>query len=84
MMFQFEHPDGAPTLDEVMSTYGLTREEIDEEFGVIPVDRERSVYVVQVDENAAARLQGEAPAGRSDVEGVFSNPPIEPFGPPQG
>ena len=83
LMFQFEHPDGAPTVEEAMSTYGLKRDEIDADFGVVPVDRERSIYVVLIDEDAAARLQEDPESERSDVEGVFSNPPIEPFGPPQ-
>jgi hypothetical protein len=84
VMFQFEHPEGVPELDEVLTEYGLGRAEVDEEFGLIPVDRERGIYTILVDENAAARLRAatseESPGG---VTGVFSNPRIEPFGPPE-
>ena len=37
------------------------------------------LYTILVDEAAAARVQDAAP-----VEGVFGNPRIEPFGPPEG
>ena len=37
------------------------------------------LYTILVDEAAAARVADAPP-----VEGVFSNPRIEPFGPPEG
>ena len=53
-------------------------EEIDAEFGVVPIDPDNHLYTVLVDEQASARV-----AGQPGVEGPFSNPRIEPFGPPQ-
>jgi len=83
LMFQFEHPEGAPELEEVLTTYGLSREEVDEDFGIIPVDRERSIYTILVDEDAAERLRSSEESSQGGVTGIFSNPRIEPFGPPE-
>jgi hypothetical protein len=62
----------------VKRRFALHDEELDPEFGVVEVDREKGRYAVLVDEQAAARVQG-----TPGVEGPFANPPIEPFGPPQ-
>jgi hypothetical protein len=70
-------PDSA-TVDEVAKRLGLGPEEIDAEFGVVPIDPDNHLYSVLVDEQASARV-----AGQPGVEGPFSNPRIEPFGPPR-
>ena len=70
-------PDSA-TVEKVAERLGLRPEEIDAEFGVVPIDPENHLYTVLVDEQASARV-----AAQPGVEGPFANPRIEPFGPPQ-
>lgn len=66
------------TLDEVRRLLGLTAEEVDPAFGVVNISPAEHLYTILVDETAAARV------GDSDlVEGVYGNPRIEPFGPPE-
>ena len=55
---------------------GVEPDRIDADFGVVSIDPDQNLYTVLVDEQAA----GDA-AGRPGVEGPFSNPRIEPFGP---
>lgn len=70
-------PDSA-TVDKVAERLGLEPGEIDADFGVVPIDPDNHLYSVLVDEQASARV-----AGQPGVEGPFSNPRIEPFGPPR-
>jgi len=79
VMFNITSPKGAPTIESVCTDHGLNREEIDTDFGVIAVSPGEHVYTVLIDESAAARLE----PGRKALSGPFSNPRIEPFGPPQ-
>jgi hypothetical protein len=66
------------SLEEVRESLGIGTEEIDDEFGVIAVSPEESLYAVLVEPETANRVQGV-----EGVKGPFSNPKIEPFGPPQ-
>ena len=67
------------TLEEVRRLLGLAAEEVDPAFGVVNISPAEHLYTVLVDEAAAARV------GDSElVEGVYGNPRIEPFGPPEG
>jgi hypothetical protein len=65
------------SLDAVKRDLGLTDEEIDDEFGVVSIDPAGNRYAILVEEAAAERVGDQA-----GVEGPFSNPRIEPFGPP--
>ena len=67
------------SLPEVRRLLGLAPEEVDPSFGVVNISPAEHLYTILVDEAAAARV-GDA----DQVEGVFSNPRIEPFGPPEG
>jgi hypothetical protein len=62
----------------VRELLGLTPEELDPGFGVVPIDPAGRRYTILVDDAAAARI-----ADAPEVEGVFANPRIEPFGPPE-
>ena len=70
------HPDEA-TLSQVCQRLNLSADEVDSEFGVVNIDPKRNLYTILVEEEAARRV-----SGTPDVEGPFSNPKIEPFGPP--
>jgi hypothetical protein len=67
------------SLPEVRRLLGLASEEVDPGFGVVNISPAEHLYTILVDEAAAARV-GDA----DQVEGVFSNPRIEPYGPPEG
>jgi hypothetical protein len=70
---------GQATLPEVRRLLDLADEEVDPGFGVVNISPAEHLYTILVDEAAAARV-----AGAPQVEGVFGNPRIEPFGPPEG
>jgi hypothetical protein len=67
------------SLPEVRRLLGLAPEEVDPAFGVVNISPAEHLYTILVEEAAAARV-GDA----DQVEGVFSNPRIEPYGPPEG
>jgi hypothetical protein len=64
------------SLAEVRRLLGLGKGEIDPGFGVVNISPSEHLYTILVDEAAAARVQG-----ADQVEGVYGNPRIEPFGP---
>ena len=66
------------SLPEVRRLLGLGTDEVDPAFGVVNISPAEHLYTILVDEAAAERIAG-APA----VEGVFGNPRIEPYGPPE-
>jgi hypothetical protein len=71
-------PDQA-TLEEVRRLLGLAPEEVDPGFGVVNISPAEHLYTILVDEAAASRV-GDAEL----VEGVYGNPRVEPFSPPEG
>jgi hypothetical protein len=72
-------PPEQATLEEVRRRLGLAPEEVDPAFGVVNISPAEHLYTILVDEEAAARV-----AGADPVQGVYSDPRIEPFGPPEG
>ena len=68
-----------PTLELLRTRYGLTEDEIDSSFGIVEIDPEERLFTILVTESAATKVQG---GSELDVEGPYSNPHIEPFGPP--
>jgi hypothetical protein len=66
------------TLEEVRRLLGLAADEVDPAFGVVNISPAEHLYTILVDEGAAARI-----AGHDLVEGVYGNPRVEPFGPPE-
>ena len=67
------------SLEAVRRLLGLAEGEVDPGFGVVNISPAEHLYTILVDEAAAARVQDAA-----EVEGVFGNPRIEPYGPPEG
>lgn len=84
LLVQFKHAGPPPSLEEVRNLFGLGAQEIDTSFGVVATDPAAGLYTVMVDSEAGDRVKT-ALAGRppDPAEGVFSNPTIEPFGPPE-
>jgi hypothetical protein len=66
------------SVEQVRRRLGLEPGQLDADFGVVEVDPAQHKYAVLVDGQVAARLRGSR-----GVEGPFSNPRIDPFGPPQ-
>ena len=69
---------GRASVAGVRQALGLAADEIDADYGVVEIDPDQNLYAVLVDPRTAERV-----AGREGVEGPFSNPRVEPFGPPQ-
>ena len=78
VMMTVELDPEAATVAKAAERLGVAQEQIDAEFGVVNIDPEQNLYTVLVDEQAAAGA-----SDRPGVEGPFSNPRIEPFGPPR-
>lgn len=69
------------TLEAAMRRLGLAEDEVDTGYGLVPVDPRRNLYVLRVTEEAGRRV-GDSDAGAADG-GPYSDPPIEPYGPPR-
>ena len=65
-------------LASITRKFKLAPGEIDRDFGVVGLSPEDHLYAILVDEAAGAKL-----GGVEGVSGPYSNPRIEPFGPPQ-
>lgn len=93
-MMQFQRPGSPPTLGDIKAEYGLNDNEVDPAFGVVLIDPRDSTYAIRVDEKAVEKLKpGGAPEsmeagpltyGRGGkMKGPYSDPRIEPTGPPR-
>jgi hypothetical protein len=84
VMLQFRHQGSAPSVDEVCQLFNLKADEIDKQFGVIATDPTEGLYTVLVDPKASQRVNAVLDTRpRDSAEGIFANPRIEPFGPPE-
>ncbi|MEV7969323.1 hypothetical protein AB0O34_25545 [Sphaerisporangium sp. NPDC088356] len=64
------------TLAQAMRQLGLNEDEVDTAYGLVPLDPAQGLYALRVTEDAGDRV---TPA----AGGPFSDPPIEPYGPPR-
>lgn len=72
---------GLPSLEEVALQIGISAEDLDPQFGVVPIQPlDDGVWrvAVRIDQRLAPELQA-----MDQIDGPFSDPPIEPAGPPQ-
>jgi hypothetical protein len=84
VMLQFRYPGHAPSLADVARLFNLKANEIDAEFGVIATDPIEGLYTVLIDARARKRVEAVLATRPHDpAEGIFANPRIEPFGPPE-
>lgn len=84
IMLQFRHQGSVPTVDEVRQMFNLESDEIDRQFGVIVTDPSKEIYTVLVGTKARERIQAVLSSRpENPSEGLFANPRIEPFGPPE-
>jgi hypothetical protein len=80
VLMSIQSPGKAPDLQAIKQRYGLADDEIDPGFGVVEIDPADGTYTVLVDERAASKL---ASGADWTVRGPYSNPRIQPFGPPE-
>ncbi len=67
-----------PSLASAAAQLGVTPEDIDAAFGIVPIDPNAGLYAVQ----ARADRVTLVPESGKRYEGPYSSPPIAPFGPP--
>ena len=79
-MMTIQWPQGQPSLEGIQQLFSLSDDEVDRDFGLIEVDPAEHLFTFLVEEASAAKVQ---PGAGYTVSGPFSNPRIEPFGPPQ-
>ena len=78
VMVTLVSPGGAPSVEEIEATFGLSASDLDRQFGLIEVDDLRHEYTILVEESAVPRIHS---TRRWRVLGPFSNPRIAPLGP---
>ena len=67
-------PEGETSLAEAARLLGVSDAALDADYGLVPIDRSRNLYAVQVRaEEIAGSTLGDA------ARGPFSNPRIAPF-----
>lgn len=69
--------NGPPSLEVAAAQLKVSIDDIDSQFGVVPIDAEKDLYCVQV------RTEALPPNTATDEQyrGPFSDPKIESFGP---
>ena len=80
VMMTVHWSEGIPTLDDIQRHFSLTDDEIDRSFGLVEIDPNEHIFTFLVEENSTSKVKS---GSNFHVEGPFSNPRIEPFGPPE-
>ena len=73
-------PQGQPSLEGIQRMFSLSDDEVDRDFGLIEVDPAEHIFTFLIEETSASKVR---PGPGYSVSGPYSNPRIEPFGPPQ-
>ncbi|MEZ9411693.1 hypothetical protein [Vibrio lentus] len=66
-----------PSLQQVLDEFALQPQDVDSEFGVQMIDPIAGTYCILVEEKAIHAINGS-----EKLDGPYSNPIIETFGPP--
>lgn len=77
-MMTVQDTGGAPSLAEAAKQLGVSPEDMDTTFGVVPIDPDRGLYAVQVKADKLPQASNAEP-----YRGPWSSPRIVPFGPVQ-
>ena len=86
IMIQFQCDGIKPTLEEVAKRFDIAPSLIDSEFDVIETDPEAGLCTILVDEEVSKQILEQLGEQQEEIEHKvegFSNPLIEPFGPPE-
>jgi hypothetical protein len=88
VLMEIRRPGGTPTVDEIKAEYGLSDSDLDVAYGIVLIDPRDGTYAIRVDENAVEKLKPGGGFGATDQEGTtmrgpYSDPRIEPTGPPR-
>ena len=76
-------PPEDASMETAMAQLGLAPEEVDTDFGLVALDPETGTYALLVAQAAGERVTAKDGADQPAAGGPFSNPVIEPFGPPE-
>lgn len=83
IMVQFHFERDLPDVSAVAQRFGVAEEAIDPDFGVIVTDEIDQLATILVPADVADAINAQLGCtSRGKAEGSFSNPRIEPFGPP--
>lgn len=74
-------PHGA-TIESAMRKLKLSEKEVDLDYGLVPIDPDSGLYGLRVTEESSHRITATADDS-GDYRGPWSDPHIEPYGPPQ-
>lgn len=83
VMIQFHFDGDEPDTQEVARRLAIEPDQIDSEFGVIATDPDAGLYTILVEAEVGAKVQSQLDRDNDEAVGEFSNPRIEPFGPPE-
>ena len=64
-----------PSIHDLELKFGLKKNDLDPEFGIVLIDPEKSIYSILVNQEVVAKLSGY----EGDLRGPYSNPRIEPM-----
>ena len=73
VMMSIESSEGMPTLQDISAKYALADDEIDNDFGVVELDPDNSVYLILVEQSATPKIVSN---DIWKVQGTYSNPTI--------
>ncbi|WP_199553422.1 hypothetical protein [Sandaracinobacteroides hominis] len=73
------HLAGSASLAAAARKLGVPAAKLDADYGVVAVDLAASLYAVKLDKSEAGAAEK---LGQGGAEGIFADPKIEPFGPP--